>query len=120
MRKLCRGKDGSFLSSSKDNTVKVWSPDSEVPNGYKVTRTLYGHQDTRERGGVAGLCYIPPGHHSIYVDGAILTGGYDRMVLIWDGEGGEAPSIMLIGHEGAILCVQYLTNGDIVSGSSDK
>ena len=51
-------------------------------------------------------------------DGRIVSGGYDKVVNVWNMETAE-PDLTLIGHEDAVVCVGHTSEGDIISGSWD-
>jgi WD40 repeat protein len=109
---------GSFASSSKDATARIWTHTGG--NSYECARVLEAHEQTIEKGGVPGLHFIAAGRHPTLTAGAIITGGYDRLVMIWDVDGGNSPSLTLIGHQGAVVCFADTVEGDIISGSTDK
>lgn len=89
-------------------------------NQYEATRVLEGHQQTIEKGGVPGVHFVPAGRNPALTAGAIITGGYDRNICIWDAEGGISPAATLFGHQGAVVCFADTLDGDIISGSTDK
>eukprot|EP01122_Echinamoeba_exundans_P005231 TRINITY_DN153_c0_g1_i2.p1 TRINITY_DN153_c0_g1~~TRINITY_DN153_c0_g1_i2.p1 ORF type:complete len:627 (+),score=75.46 TRINITY_DN153_c0_g1_i2:83-1963(+) len=109
---------GSFVSSSKDATARIWTHTGG--NSYECARVLEAHQQTIEKGGVPGLHVIPAGRHPNLTAGAVITGGYDRLVMVWDVEGGNSPSLTLIGHQGAVVCFDDTPEGDLISGSTDN
>lgn len=84
------------------------------------SKLLTGHEQTRDKGGVYSVYYLRPGVHPHFTAGAILSGGFDRVICVWDIDGGYSPSLTLIGHQGAVTCFTTTHEGDIVSGSTDK
>jgi phospholipase A-2-activating protein len=51
--------------------------------------------------------------------GSIVTGGYDKSIIVWNGATGES-ELVLMGHEEAVVALAITAGGDIVSGSWDK
>jgi WD40 repeat protein len=107
-----------FASSSKDCTIRIWQP--KGGNVYECVKILEGHQQTIDKGGVGTLLWIPAGMHPNFTAGALCSGGYDRQICVWDGEGGLAPALSLIGHNGAVTCLALTQQGYLLSGSADK
>lgn len=106
-----------FISTSRDCKAKIWR--EVAPRTYELVKTLEGHQETRDKGGVACSRFIPIGS-KLFPDGAILTGGYDKILNIWSLDSdGTCPTYSLIGHEGPVLCVDF-DDERIVTGSADK
>lgn len=87
-----------ILSSSLDNTIKLW----HVPTGV-CKKTLFGH--------VEGVWNIAVGSLRL------ISGGHDRLVKVWDAEAGKCEHT-LIGHGGAVTCVGVCEER-IFSGSED-
>ena len=74
-----------ILSSSLDNTIKLWHVPTET-----CKKTLFGHVE---------------GVWNIAVDSLrLISGSHDRLVKIWDVEGGKCEH-SLVGHGGAVTCV---------------
>jgi len=57
--------DGSLVSGSNDNTIKIW----DVKNGQTI-KTLTGHTNS-----VRALTVLP--------DGSLVSGSYDNTIKIW-------------------------------------
>ena len=57
--------DGSLVSGSDDNTIKIW----DIKNGQTI-KTLTGHTDS-----VYALTVLP--------DGSLASGSYDNTIKIW-------------------------------------
>lgn len=49
----------------------------------------------------------------------IIAGGSDHSVKIWDRRE-NATSITLVGHKGAVMCVDQDSNHGVISGSYDS
>lgn len=88
------------VSGSDDNTLKVWSTETE-----QCLHTLAGHT-----GGVWCSQVTSDGH-------LIVSGSTDRTVRVWDALGGKC-LFTLVGHTSTVRCMAL--NGDtLVSGSRD-
>jgi WD40 repeat protein len=46
-------------------------------------------------------------------DGSIVTGGYDKSIIVWNGATGET-ELVLMGHDEAVVALAVCPNGDIV------
>lgn len=98
--------DGSsFISASRDRTVKVWAETG--PNSFTNTLTLVGHQDY-----VGAVAVNPDGIQAKYV-----TGSRDKTVRLWNSNGGCLKTLQ--GHKWQITAVLYRSDDSIVSASLD-
>lgn len=85
-----------------------------------MEKTLKGHEQTRNRGGIACSHYIPP-KTTGFENGAIVTGGYDKVAYIWDLDtDGDKPTQVLRGENGAVLCIDHHSDGRIALGYDSK
>jgi WD40 repeat protein len=100
--------DGTIVSGSRDNTIKIWKQDTE--GRYTPTQTLKGHT------GFFTLQVLP--------DGTIVSGSKDKTIKIWkqDAKGCyiPTPTQTLEGHNDYVYTLQVLPDGTIVSGSWDN
>ena len=91
----------TIATGSRDKKVKLWNRDG------KLIKTLKGHTD-----GILSL--------SLSRDGILATGGYDKIVNLWDISNGQLLDT-LSGHRLDILSLSFSPNGQILaSGSFDK
>lgn len=95
--------DGSLaVSSSHDNTVRVWDLKKN-----ECLSTLFGHTNS-----VVGVAVTPDGNRAV-------TGSHDRSVRIWDLVQEECIA-ELRGHSAAIVAVAVTDDGSMaVTGSLD-
>ena len=83
--KVSDGLPEYILSSSLDNTIKLW----HVPTA-TCKKTLFGHVE---------------GVWNLAADSLrLISGGHDRLVKVWDVESGKCEHT-LVGHGGAVTCV---------------
>jgi len=91
--------DAEFLSCSNDATVRRWAVTSGDCLGI-----YYGHTNY-----IYCISILPNGED-------FVTGGEDRTMRVWKG----GKNVQTIYHPSeSVWCVCALSNGDIVSGSSD-
>jgi WD40 repeat protein len=93
--------DGRVVSSSFDNTLRVW----DLATG-ETTCTLKGHSNR-----VRAVALSP--------DGRLVSASDDRTLRIWDLATGETTRI-LEGHSNWVRAVTVLPDGRVVSGSDDN
>jgi WD40 repeat protein/serine/threonine protein kinase len=92
-----------IVSSSKDNTVRVWNAD-----GRGQPLVLRGH-DNR----VHSAAFSPDGRR-------IVSASHDKTVRVWNADGRGEP-VVLRGHDGAVWSAAFSPDGRrIVSASHDK
>lgn len=76
-----------------------------------LSKSLVGHSSF-----VGPLAWIPPNDR--FVEGAIVSGGMDTMVLLWDVSKGVIAETMR-GHQQQVTGIVVDDNGDIISSSID-
>lgn len=91
--------------------VKFWRSDPEKKHRFVLSKTLAGHSSF-----VGPVAWIPPTDR--FVEGAIVSGGMDTLVLLWDLAKGEVAETMK-GHRQQVTGVAVADNGDIISSSID-
>jgi F-box and WD-40 domain protein MET30 len=96
---LERGLPEYILSSSLDNTIKLW----HVPTA-TCKRTLFGH--------VEGIWTIAADNLRL------ISGSHDKLVKIWDVESGKCEH-NLVGHGSAVTCVDVYEER-VFSGGEDS
>ncbi|XP_065856759.1 uncharacterized protein [Euphorbia lathyris] len=109
VRGICICGDAVFATSSRDGTVRFWSPESSDKRKYATPKILLGHESF-----VGPLAWIPP--NEVYPAGRIVSGGMDTLVLIWNLSTGDAE--ILKGHQLQVTGIA-LDNEDILSSSVD-
>jgi WD40 repeat protein len=116
VRPVCWSNDGQrVLSGSHDGTAREW----DVENG--VRETILSPIKTRHRW-VFAVVYSPDstmfataGGHEKIVEAAV----YSYPVKIWDAKTGELV-VTLKGHTSSVLCLAWIPNGTLASGSADR
>ena len=104
VRGILGTRNGRIVTTSRDNTGRIWSDDGV--EGWMTSVVLTGH--TR---------YVSPVLET--TDGSIVTGGYDKMAIVWNPITGE-PGEMLIGHEEAVVSLGQTISGELLTGSWDQ
>ncbi|PKU69435.1 phospholipase A-2-activating protein [Dendrobium catenatum] len=111
VRGICICDGFGIATSSRDRTVRYWTPDPEKKHSYVLCKTLVGHSSF-----VGRLAWIRPCER--FPDGGIVSGGMDALVLLWDLRTGVAVETMK-GHGLQVTGVVVDDNGDIISTSID-
>ncbi|KAJ3670094.1 hypothetical protein LUZ60_010418 [Juncus effusus] len=111
VRGICICGESLIATSSRDRTVRIWAPDSESNSKYIQSKTLIGHTSF-----VGPLAWIPPSDR--FAEGAIVSGGMDTQVLLWDVRTGEVVETMK-GHQYQVTGLAVDDNGDVISSSMD-
>lgn len=106
---ICGG--SGIATSSRDRTVRFWSPDPERRHRYVPSKTLAGHSSF-----VGPVAWVPPCER--FPEGAVASGGMDTLVLLWDLRSGEVAETMR-GHRLQVTGIAVEDNGDIISTSLD-
>ncbi len=96
---VCVTKDGKIVSSSDDNTLRVWDK-----QGNQLAECM-GHANM-----IKSLC--------VTEDGKIVSCSWDKTVRVWDMQGNQLA--VCRGHEELVDSVCVTKDGKIVSGSRDK
>ncbi|KAM7252359.1 hypothetical protein ACFE04_024242 [Oxalis oulophora] len=110
VRGICICGTEGIATSSRDRTVRFWSLDPSDKRKFLLSKILLGHTSF-----VGPVAWIPPNEQ--YLEGGIVSGGMDTLVLIWDLRTGEKVHT-LRGHKLQVTGVT-LVDGDIVSSSVD-
>lgn len=98
-------RDGRLCTGSKDCLIKIWDPAKNCTSGYCDT-TMRGH-----RKGVNTLCQLTNPHQ-------ICSAGDDLTILVWDLQISRY-ICLLEGHNGPVLDMIELRNGNLCSASAD-
>jgi len=93
--------DGRVVSSSYDNTLRVWDVDTG-----RTLATLQGHTHS-----VSALAVLP--------DGRVVSGSSDKTLRVWDVDTGRMLAT-LQSHTHSVRTLVVLSDGRIISGSEDK
>lgn len=104
---LAESPDGSIVSGSHDNTVRVWKMGADSQWGCQVV--LQGHTSNV-------TCLV------VRSDGSIVSGSgsHDNTVRVWEmGAGGQWDCQVLRGHSQGVSQIALLSDGSIVSGDND-
>ncbi|KAL3597310.1 hypothetical protein D5086_008947 [Populus alba] len=109
-RGICVCGNAGIATSSRDKTVRYWVPDPTDKRKFELSKTLLGHSSF-----VGPLAWIPP--NEVFSEGAIVSGGMDTMVFVWNLSNGEKVH-SLSGHQLQVTGV-VLDDEDIVSSSID-
>jgi len=104
---LCDLKDGSFITSSLDRTMKRWVPSSSNFEDYLCSKTFIGHTSLVNQ-------IIKLTGQNIIVSAAC-----DHNLILWDIDT-AACLRTLRGHSEVIYAVLELSDGTLISGSLDK
>ncbi|XP_011037580.1 PREDICTED: phospholipase A-2-activating protein-like [Populus euphratica] len=109
-RGICVCGNAGIATSSRDKTVRYWVPDPTDKRKFELSKTLLGHSSF-----VGPLAWIPP--NEVFSEGAIVSGGMDTMVFVWNLSNGEKVH-SLSGHQLQVTGV-VLDDEEIVSSSVD-
>jgi phospholipase A-2-activating protein len=93
--------NGSIVSVSHDKSIIVWSPSTG-----SIVKQFQGAHDSA----ITSIS-VDPNNNQRWI-----TGSWDKTAKIW--LNGECVNV-LEGHTTNVLCVLFLSNGDIVTGSGD-
>lgn len=100
-----------IATSSRDKTVRFWTQHPEKKCEYVLSKTLVGHSSF-----VGPMVWAPPSDR--FPEGAIVSGGMDTLVLLWNLHTGEVVGTMK-GHTSQVTGLAIDDNGDIISSSMD-
>lgn len=110
VRGICVCDNAGIATSSRDRTIRFWSLEQASDSAYTSSKILLGHTSF-----VGPLAWISPNEQ--YPEGALISGGMDTMVLVWNLATGEKVQT-LKGHKMQVTGVT-LDGSDIVSSSVD-
>ncbi|CAL1353394.1 unnamed protein product [Linum trigynum] len=110
VRGICVCDNAGIATSSRDRTVRFWTPDPSAKHNYTSSKILLGHTSF-----VGPLTWISPNDE--FPEGGIVSGGMDTLVLVWNLSTGELVQT-LRGHQLQVTGV-VLDNEDIISSSVD-
>lgn len=112
VRGVCVISESAIATSSRDKTVITWKLANDTGSSYSLDKILVGHRHFV--GPVAWLRPCPK-----FPSGALLSGGMDKQVLVWDVEA-AAILVSLEGHSEVVTDVTGTESGDVISSSQDK
>lgn len=110
VRGICICESTGIATSSRDQTVRFWSPDGSNNRGYTMSKILLGHTSF-----VGPLAWVSPCEE--FPEGAVVSGGMDTHIFVWNLGTGEKIQ-ELKGHKMQVTGIA-LDNSDIVSTSVD-
>ncbi|CAN0909980.1 Phospholipase A-2-activating protein [Linum grandiflorum] len=110
VRGICVCENAGIATSSRDRTVRFWSPDPSDKRNYTPSKIFLGHSSF-----VGPLTWISPNEE--FPEGGIVSGGMDTLILVWSVSTGEKVQT-LRGHQLQVTGVVF-DNEDIVSSSVD-
>uniref|UniRef100_F7A1R5 Phospholipase A-2-activating protein n=1 Tax=Ciona intestinalis TaxID=7719 RepID=F7A1R5_CIOIN len=102
----------SFLSSSRDQTAKLWVPESNS-TGFQQQQVFKGHKN------FVSCIAVMNAANEIYPDGLIFTGSNDHNIHVYL-PGASEPIMVLAGHSNSVSSLAVGKFGTLVSGSWDK
>ncbi|KAL3835272.1 hypothetical protein ACJIZ3_010008 [Penstemon smallii] len=107
--------DGTVYTGCADGEIKAWKRSAGNGKKHLLVASL-----TKQESSVNALALTNDGLSKV-----LCSGGGDGVILVWEREESENYMVVrlrccLIGHGGAVLCLQVNVNGVVVSGSSDK
>lgn len=110
VRGICVCDNAGIATSSRDRTIRFWSLKQASDSAYTSSKILLGHTSF-----VGPLAWISPNEQ--YPEGALISGGMDTLVLVWNLATGEKVQT-LKGHKMQVTGVA-LDGSDILSSSVD-
>lgn len=115
IRAVATFSDGTIVSTSRDQTARVWRPNN-VANGnskdYEAVRVLRGHENY-----VVSVCTVEPSEK--YPQGLIVTGSNDNYMCIYATDQ-EQPIHKIKAHDNAVCKLNNgVEEGTILSSSWD-
>ncbi|KAI3755551.1 hypothetical protein L1987_55354 [Smallanthus sonchifolius] len=110
VRGVCVCDNDGIATSSRDRTIRLWTVDQTNNAAYTSSKILLGHTSF-----VGPLAWVPPNEQ--FPEGALISGGMDTLVLVWDLATGEKVQT-LRGHKMQVTGVT-LDGSDIISSSVD-
>nr|XP_043627737.1 phospholipase A-2-activating protein [Erigeron canadensis] len=110
VRGVCICDNDGIATSSRDRTIRFWSLDQTNNSAYSSSKILLGHTSF-----VGPVAWVSPNEQ--FPKGALLSGGMDTLVIVWDLATGEKVQT-LKGHKMQVTGVTF-DGSDIVSSSVD-
>ncbi|EMS65509.1 Ubiquitin homeostasis protein lub1 [Triticum urartu] len=101
--RICICGDVGVPTSSSDGTVRFWTQHPEKKCEYVLSKTLAGHFSF-----VGAMVWAPPSDR--FPEGAIVSGGMDTLVLLWNLHTGEVVGTMK-GHTSQVQVIPPLNFG---------
>ncbi|XP_059314154.1 uncharacterized protein LOC132064980 [Lycium ferocissimum] len=110
VRGICICDNVGFATSSRDRTIRFWSPDESDHRSYTTSKILLGHTSF-----VGPLAWVAPSEE--LPEGGLVSGGMDTLILVWNLATGEKIQT-LKGHKLQVTGIA-LDGSDVVSTSVD-
>nr|GMD16360.1 phospholipase A-2-activating protein [Ipomoea batatas] len=110
VRGVCICDSVGIATSSRDRTVRLWSPDGSNNRDYTMSKILLGHTSF-----VAPLAWVSPSEE--FPEGAVVSGGMDTHIFVWNLATGQKFQ-ELKGHKMQVTGIA-LDGSDVVSTSVD-
>ncbi|XP_006365506.1 phospholipase A-2-activating protein [Solanum tuberosum] len=110
VRGICICDKVGFATSSRDRTIRFWSPDESNHRKFTTSKILLGHTSF-----VGPLAWVAPSEE--LPEGGLVSGGMDTLILVWNLSTGEKIQT-LKGHKLQVTGIA-LDGSDVVSTSVD-
>ncbi|KAH0784730.1 hypothetical protein KY290_004328 [Solanum tuberosum] len=110
VRGICICDKVGFATSSRDRTIRFWSPDESNHRSFTTSKILLGHTSF-----VGPLAWVAPSEE--LPEGGLVSGGMDTLILVWNLSTGEKIQT-LKGHKLQVTGIA-LDGSDVVSTSVD-
>ncbi|XP_046846412.1 ribosome biogenesis protein WDR12 homolog [Xenia sp. Carnegie-2017] len=96
-----------IASGGADRHVRLW--DHRIRDGAVFQKALTSHD-----GWISCLYWSPNNQHML------ISGSYDKMLLLWDTRSPTTPLHKLRGHNDKVMCVDWTIEEFVVSGGADN
>ncbi|XP_015062220.1 phospholipase A-2-activating protein isoform X2 [Solanum pennellii] len=110
VRGICICDKVGFATSSRDRTIRFWSPDESNHRSFTTSKILLGHTSF-----VGPLAWVAPSEE--LPEGGLVSGGMDTLILVWNLSTGDKVQT-LKGHKLQVTGIA-LDGSDVVSTSVD-
>ncbi|WMV13025.1 hypothetical protein MTR67_006410 [Solanum verrucosum] len=110
VRGICICDKVGFATSSRDRTIRFWSPDESNHCSFTTSKILLGHTSF-----VGPVAWVAPSEE--LPEGGLVSGGMDTLILVWNLSTGEKIQT-LKGHKLQVTGIA-LDGSDVVSTSVD-